>query len=268
MADLSDVSAWFETECASVCYPNGTGSDPITGAGKKITLGRGWPDPKTLDSVMAAGNAFVSIYPMPGMERNTTRYPKVWKDKAITAATLVLTVSGLTVTVSGTPSVGQAAMVTVGATPYGYACLAGDTVDTVATALAALIPGASAAGTVITLTTAAAIGVTVSTQGTATRETRRQQRVWGVHVWAPTPQIRDTIAQTLDSAFADIERFDLPDGYSARLIYHGTTESDELQVRSIYKRVLMYSVEYPTTETETTQTVGATSIGITVSPGV
>ncbi|HEY1772430.1 MAG TPA: hypothetical protein VGH91_04480 [Gammaproteobacteria bacterium] len=269
MADLSDVGIWFEAQCTTICYPNGSSQPPITGSGKTISLGRGWPDPKTLDAVMAAGvgNAYVNIYPMPGMERNTTRFPKAWQQVSVTAATLTLTVSGRTVTVGGTPAVGQGAVVSVNTQPYGYALVGGDTLNSIAAALAALIPGASAVGAVVTVPGVSPLSAAVSVTGTAAMETRRQQRVFGVYVWAPDPVTRDTVAQAIDGAMAVIERFTLPDGFSARLIYHGTMETDELQARLIYKRSLMYSVEYATTTTQTTQTVGATSVGIASATG-
>lgn len=267
MADISDVSVWLEAQCDAVCYPNGDTHDPITGSGKTISIGRGWPDPKSLDQVVAggAGNAYVSIYPMPGMERNTTRFQKKWQQVSVQAATLTLVVSGRTITVGGTPAVGQAAVATVGGVGYGYQLLNGDTVNGIATALAALIPGATAVGAVITIATTATITAVVSVTGTAAMELRRQQRVFGVYIWAPDPVTRDTVSQALDLYFAGVERFTLPDGFSARFIYHGTTELDDLQARSIYKRVLMYSVEYATTQTQTTQTVGATNAGVSSS---
>lgn len=269
MADLSDVSVWLEAQCAAICYPTGTGQPPITGAGKTISLGRGWPDPKSLDQVMAAGagNAYVSIYPMPGMERNTTRFPKKWQQVSVQTATLTLVVSGRTITVGGTPAVGQAAVATVGGIGYGYQLRIGDTLAGIATALAALIPGASAVGAVITVATVSTVTAVVSVTGTAAMELRRQQRVFGVYIWAPDPVTRDTVAQALDLYFAGVERFTLADGFSSRLIYHGTTQDDGLQTRSIYKRALMYSVEYATTQTQTTQTVGATNAGVSSSTG-
>jgi len=269
MADLSDVSVWLERQVEAIVYPTGKTHDPITGAGKTISIGRGWPDPKSLDAVMAlgAGNAYVSIYPMPGMERNTTRFPKKWQQVSVNAPTLTMTVSGRTVTVGGTPAVGQGAVISVNTQPYGYALLNTDTLNSIAAALAALIPGASAVGAVVTVPGVSPLSAAVSVTGTAAMETRRQQRVFGVYVWAPDPVTRDTVAQAIDGALALVERFTLPDGFSARLIYHGTTETDELQVRLIYKRILMYSVEYATTQTQTTQTVGATAVGTTSSTG-
>lgn len=272
MADLTDVAAWFSTQCSEICYPNGTGSSPITGGGKTISIGRGWPDPKTLDSVMAAGtgNAYVSIYPMPGMERNTTRYPKQWQEKSQTAAKLTLTVAavsgGYTVTIGGSIQAGDGPVISVGGISYGYSVLGTESLISIAAALAALVPDASAIGAVITITTVAAVTGVATASGIAQMELRRQQRVFGVYVWAPDQQTRNTVAQALDSYFAGIERFTLTgDNTSARLIYHGTQESDDLQVRKIYKRVLMYQVEYATTTTTTGQTVGGINIDTTSS---
>lgn len=271
MSDLSDVVAWFEQECAAVCYPNDTGSPPthppITGNGKVITIVRGWPDPKSLDAAMAAGNVYVSIYPMPGMERNTTRYPRQPQTVSIAPATLTLTVNGQQVTVSGTPGVGQAPMITVGSTGYAYQVLVTDTLNSIATALAALIPGASAVGAVVTVPAGPLITVSISTTGTSATEQRRQERQFGIYVWASKPADRNLVASTIDVALAQIERFTLPDQFGARLIYKGTQETDELQTRWIYKRVLVYLVEYAMTTSETDSTISLQSTGITVKAG-
>jgi hypothetical protein len=52
----------------------------------------------------------------------------------------------------------------------------------------------------------------------------------------------------------------MPDNTWARLLYHGTVEQDTLQKQRIYRRNLLYEVEYATMATETSNTV--TNFGV------
>src|SRR5574343_442998 len=83
-----------------------------------------------------------------------TSYPREWQQQTIQAATLTLTVAGQQITVSGTlPTAGAVqnlAMVAGGST-YTYQASHADTLTSIATAFAALIPGASNVGPVITI---------------------------------------------------------------------------------------------------------------------
>jgi hypothetical protein len=89
--------------------------------------------------------------------------------------------------------------------------------------------------------------------------------VFKITVWAPTPTLRDSASKAIDSAFAQIERVNMPDGSSARVIYRGTLESDDNQPRNLYRRDLNYEVEYATTITETTSAIGAIQADVTDS---
>jgi len=266
MADLSDVISVLGQTVQGALYPNGTGQASVAGVDCKILTG--WPLPKDLDADMAAGKVQVSVYPVPGMDRNTTRYPKVWQEQSVTAATVTLTVSNNTVTVGGTPAAGQTCLVSVNGGVYDYAVQAGDTLAGIAAGIAAAVPGASATGAVVTITNAAGLKAAVSTEGTAAMELRRQERVFQIIVWAPTPALRDSAAQAIDASFADLERLVMPDDFYARIIYAGTVQTDEVERQHIFRRTLNYRVEYATTKTETEATVGAEIINITPETGI
>lgn len=74
MADLADVENALKALILGVIYPNGPSQPSIVN--KQVTIGRGWPIAADIDTAMAAGNVIVSIFSPPGMERNTTRYPR------------------------------------------------------------------------------------------------------------------------------------------------------------------------------------------------
>lgn len=263
MADLSDVMTALVNLAAAAVYPNGTGQASV--AGVDIRVLPGWPDPATLQTDLAAGKVTVSVYPLPA-ERNTTRYPNEWQDGTINVAKLTLTVSGNTVTVGGTIQSGESAVVTVNGTSYSYGVLTNDTLNTVAAAIAALIAGASAVNAVVTIPSAHSLTATVVVQGTAVREVKRQDRQFQVTVWAPDFTKRDTVAKYVDVALGDTERMTMPDNSSARLIYMHSPMTDNLEKQGIYRRDLIYSVEYATMATLTTSTVQAPVVNITEGP--
>jgi hypothetical protein len=265
MADLSDVTAALVTLIAGVVYPSGTGQPSV--AATDTVIYEGWPNPQQLDADLAVGKCHVSIYPRID-ERNTTRYSPTWQQATINTPTLTLTISGQTITVAGTiPNASNPTNLAVFANnlPYTYAVLPGDTLATAATALAALIavgvPGTVAAGAVITLPALglvewARVGVT----GTSVRSVRSQERVIQIGIWADSPAHRNALAKAIDAALAVTTFLQLPDGTGGRLTYKSSIVSDSLQKDRLYRRDLLYMVDYATTQTETETQITAGQI--------
>lgn len=255
MADLDDVMTALTTTIAGVLYPNGIGSASSAGASVKVYPG--WPVPNVLNTDLAAGKAHVSIFPRPE-ERNTTRYLGGYQTATVIPATLTATVSGATITIGGTVSLPQAVMAILnfGRSAYSYIVQIGDNLNTITAGLAALIPGATVNGVVITVTGALELKTQVITSGKAIKEVGRQERLFQLVIWAPTPAIRSAIARVVDAALRQTERFTLPDGSSARLIYKSSPMTDMLEKSAIYRRDLYYTVEYATTVETTFYTIG------------
>ena len=262
MADIDDVLTALGNLIANAIYPNGTNHSSSVAA--QIKIYPGWPVPNALDTDIAAGNAHISIFPRPE-ERNTTRYPAEFQASTVSPATLSATVSGHTVTIGGTVTVPQAIMVLTNFSrqAYSYFVQHGDTLSTIATALAALIPNATATGAVITISGIYDLSTQIITSGAAIKEVRRQERLIQMVIWAPTPALRTAIARVIDPLLAQTERFTLPDGSSARLTYKNSPMNDMLQKATIYRRDLFYTVEYATTVQAAFFTVGETKITIT-----
>ncbi len=269
MADLSDVTTTLAALADGAIYPNGDASPSVAAIG--VTIAPGWPVPKQLDAIIAAGNAMFTVYPMPGMDANVTRFLSDDPQQlSAPVASLSMTVSGNTVTVGGTIKAGEAAFIGVNRMPYSHQVVATDTTGSIASALAALIPGATASGSVVTIGgTVFDLQAAVSMVGTMQAEIARQKRVFMLTAWAPTIASRDAIAQAVDVAFKAIpgRRILLADSTYGILIYRGTLQTDELTPRNIYRRDLRYEVEYATTQQSTTNTVTNTQVALTPTGG-
>jgi hypothetical protein len=248
LSDVSDVENVLVSTIAQIVYPNGTASPSIVNTDCRIY--RGWPIPANLDADLNAGRINISVYPQP-TEQRTTRHPRDWQPLPVTPPTLTLTAAGTTITVGGTPSTPVNAAALVNGKGYVYAVQPGDVLATIATGLAALINAdtpASSSGPVITVPGAHQIAARVGTVGTLIRETKRQKRSFQITCWSPTPALRDAIVPPIDQALADIDYLSLADGTGGRLLYERSIVSDRVERAGLYRRDLIYSVEYGTTD--------------------
>ncbi len=259
MSDVSDVSNALVALIAQALYPSGTASPSVTGIPTVIYAG--WPTASQLNADLAGfsngrgGRLHVTIFPT-ATEKRDTPYQTQWYDLTVTAPTITATISGQTVTLAGTISTPQNVALIIDNAAYVYAVQAADTLTTIATALAALVPGASNSGAVITIPNGAAIrAARAGAGGTMQRETRRQTRRMQVTVWADTPANRDATAIAMDSALSVVERLTMPDQTLARLLYESGQQIDDQSKANLYRRDMLYSVEYGTT-----QTVAATTV--------
>ena len=129
---------------------------------------------------------------------------------------------------------------------YAYPLKDTDTLNDIATGLEALIPNAVAVDNVVTVPGAYSVIVRISVCGMVAYESKRQEKLYYVTVWANTPELRETVGSAIDVSLGDIERADLPDGSAAAITYKGSQEDDHLQKSIIYRRDLIYTIEYPT----------------------
>ena len=253
MADIIDCQNVLVSLLSATAYPNGTGAASITNT--PIILYPGWPSQTTLTTDLAAGKCHVTVFPT-NIERNTTRYPTAQQVVTTPAPTLTALISGQTVTIGGTVSIPQNVAISVNGTVYTYAVQLNDTLTTIATGLSSLIApavaGTTNTGPVITFPSSARIAAArIGASGTVAAELKRQERGVMITVWANSPALRDQIAGALDVALAATEFVTLPDGYAARLIYKNSVVTDALQKSTLYRRDLVYTVEYATTQVST-----------------
>jgi hypothetical protein len=218
---------------------------------------------------MLAGRAQISIHADGAMGRNTSRYLDGWRDGEAAEPSLTATANGDEVTFAGTGGAGQVAGVTVGdglvPVAYAHRVLAADTPASVAAAFAALIDGATADGAVLTVPGTAGVLIVADLPGI--RVLRQQEQGFRITAWCPTPAARDVLAGVIDTGLTDLRRFDLPDGSMARIAYRGTVVLDPPQKSRIWRRDLLFMVEYATTAAEDQAAMLFGTLGIGVRQG-
>lgn len=240
MADISDVQAAFASRIAAALYPNGTAHPCLVGA--PVVVYPGWPQPAQLDKDIAAKKVNVSVWAR-GDGSNTTRFrSQAWQETVAPTATLTLETAGDTVTLGGIVSAPQV----VAVNGQAYAVQATDTLESIVTALAALLPGSSNAGTVLTCP-GGIRHAAIAANGTVARVVRSQTDTVQIIVWAPTPDLRAKVASAIDSALAEERSLLMPDHSCARVMYQSTRSTDESANALIYRRDILFRVEYDTT---------------------
>lgn len=264
MADIYDVQVALAALAQTAIYPNGTSQPSVSNCDVRIYPG--WPIPDTLDTDLTARKAHVSIFPT-NIARVSTRFQTAFYTTSVNLPTLTLvTASGNQITVGGTVSLPQACMAIVNGVAYSYGVITGDTLNSIATNLAALIPNATAVSNVITIGNNPHSLITkVIVSGTSVREVAREDRMMIVTVWAPTPLIRSQLGGALASTFAATYRVALPDGFMGQLKYSGSRELDLLEKVKCYRRDIHFTFEFATTQTETDYTIGDNIINTTSS---
>ena len=271
MATETHVSDALADLVVAALYP----TDPNTSAvGHDVKVYAGWPDPGTVDADMVEQGGLplashVSIWPAPGTDRNVTRYQGRRVTDPLPAPTYTLTAAGLVVTVGGAapnPYSPQNLAIVVAGVAYVVTATAGQTPDQVAAALGAKLSlaifGVIVAGPAIILPTGARLdAVRVGITGTTKREVRRQQKQWWISTWSSNPATRALVSDSFDAQLSDAAFLTLADGSQAHVVFHGARDDDFTQKQRVYRRTLVFVVEFPTVITETaTQIVAALAL--------
>lgn len=247
MADLSEVEQALVGCVLAALYPEGV--DAGSTAGSVCRVFRGWPVSAQLAADLFQGTANVSVFSLPG-GRTTTRWPV--EDNAMPAVpALQVAVTGSSATFSGTVSVGQLAGVLISGRSYVYRTREGDTLGAVLAALRDLIQGDHAVliiGGTLMLPGLAHVVARTGSDSSVRSELRRQEKRVRVSVWSGSPEQRDVVASAVDGALASIDFLPLADGTTARLRSEGGTVVDnQEEAAGLYRRDLVFAVEYATT---------------------
>jgi hypothetical protein len=280
MADLSDVEQAIVNQIAGLVYPNTT-SNPsavLNDAGQPmpVRLYRGWPIAAALDADLAAGTVNISVQTRNGTERNTTRFHPDYQTVTLAAATVAAAVNSadqVVITGGGSPTITQWVTVLVGTrVVVAYNVLAADTPTTIATALAAAltaagVPATSSVGTISLTGSAAYLNAQVGVTGTQAAEWRRQETQVQITMWCPTPTVRDNAAKLVEPTLAKTTFLTMPDQFQARFRYHNTIQFDGGEKVALYRRDLVYSAEYATTDLDTGWQVTAGDTNVQGGPG-
>ncbi len=252
MADSFDVMTVIAQHVAGIVYPNGTSQPSITGAAARISLG--WPAPAELDADLAAGKDNISVFCLPGGHNETRYNTRSQRIGDPSPATLGWTVAGVTATLTGTVSVPQNVAIIVDNVAYTYAVLAGDTLASIAAAMAALIAvnrACTSLGAVVTIPAARIIIARVGTVSTVGRELGRQKECYQITIRTADVVRRKTLLNAIQAAVAATPRIAMPDGYGARIRYRNGTPDDDVQKSQLYRYDLFYEVEFAITAIST-----------------
>lgn len=250
MADPYEVQNILVALAASVLYPNGTAQPSICGVPIKIYAGH--PLAASLDQDIADGSIHVSVYTRK-KEVNVTRHiGDEWQVIKPGEVTLSPVVSGNSLTLSGTVSVPQNLFVQVDTHTYTYSVQPTDTLTSIATALGALIQAdfadVTTSGAVVSVPSAYVMTARAGAVGSAVKELRRQLKQFKFTVWAPNSLLRSTVCSALDIAMSSSTDMVFSDGAHGIVQYVRSREYDLLtNTPPIYQRILMYTVDYPTT---------------------
>lgn len=253
----------------------------------------GWPTEKFLQDVARVGGAGIAIYDR-GISRKTTRWMPFPAMETAGASSILVALSGSfllagrtqTITLSGGVSIndGVGLRAAIGGAVSGATAVAGstDTLDTMATALAAAINAnatlaawmsASASGAVVTLTGISAIPITLSVaKGNITTqlvEYGRINRQLQLLIWTRTQADRETLAEAILSDFARVEAqfgFVGADGTWARICVAGDVFFDKDVLKDLYRRDILIDTEYGLLTSQTAYQVLVTEPTLTVVP--
>ncbi len=246
MADLSDVEQTIADTASNILYPQGPSQSSISGVTCRVY--RGWPNPATLNSDLNAGIVNVTVSSDNDTGRTTTRYLEAWQYQPGKTA-LAATTSGRTITISGTAAVGDVVGALIDGVPFLYRVAQGDAPALVAANLCGAISptrAASVSFNVITIPGSHSIIARAVSDGNASCEARRQEKDIRTIFWCPSPAIRDSIVGAVDAGFAQKSFVILPDNTSGRLTYQSSSTYDQSQNALLYRRDLVYRIEYPT----------------------
>jgi hypothetical protein len=276
MADISDLTAYLAQTAANACYPSGTSQPSV--ADMDVLIYEGWPIPEVLDLDLTARElgpggvpvprargprANVSVFPMEG----TNVVPPQIQDETyvIVPAAFGLTLGlaqnpiggAFTIQLTGAPVPTE--FLTVEIDQYYIASAGGASIAAILNAVAAqinsfpsltdpLIHGytASVVSNSLIVQRAAYCVPRLGSQGTLGKVTHKQQQSIMVSVWAPDHVTRTKLAKAIDGLIKQAIVVTMPDTSKAKVCYNRTNVRDEHEPLALYRRDLIYQVEYAT----------------------
>lgn len=261
MADLSEVLTHIADLVTAIVYPNGPNSDGIPGTPARIQ--EGWPITAQMDldlqGQMLQGTtvvnngigpiANITISPLPGSPASpiqTLDNPKVLVPPVYG---LVVQTTQDSVTISGAPSAEEfLTLVVDGSKTYSRGgATTSEILSSLLTDIQADYPSASITGSKLSIPGIDGIKALQGAPSIVGKITHRQYQLVTINIWAPDPQRRSLLSGVIDATLKDEDlKLQLPDSSEAIMRYERTTSHDEYQTVAIYRRDLVYRVEYAT----------------------
>lgn len=195
--------------------------------------------------------AHVSIFPLQGSSRSPFQIQDNTYVQVAPVLGVTVTVDDDQITLSGTPNPGE--IVTIeGDRQFIFSSnrptLSGILSDLLAQAKLSYL-NASLFGDTLTIPYDYSLVVRQGGVGTLAKVVHRQCQAVMVSVWAPDHNTRSVLASAIDVALKSNIVVTLPDTSQAKIVYQRTNISDEQENVTIYRRDLIYEVEFATLET-------------------
>lgn len=248
MADQSDVETALVAAVGAALYPAGTAGGSVLGAVCRVY--RGFPAAKALAADLAAGVINVTVFPERRRQAVTTRWIDTEIPQALAVPTLTVSVSGDTASFAGTAGPGQVAGLLADGVAVVHRGTDGDTPERVAAILAGYLSTqriALADGATVAVPGAGSLIARVVADQAGLSETRRQRQPFRISCWCADPATRDATAGAIDQALSATAFLPLADGTAGRLRLLTSTVFDQSENAALYRRDLLFSVDYATT---------------------
>lgn len=264
MSDIEEVAETLASTIVGIINANGPTPAPLT-------VAPGWPVSDDLNGLLRTGSVHISIYPQAGSASNVTRWQWNWQVVQPAVLTTAASVSGGVVTFSGSITPPLNVAVTATHKVYVYSATSSDTLDTIASGLAALISvdqPATASGPVLTVPSVPAdFKVVLGGMGTILRENARSKQSFQITVWAPTQALRVATSKAFEAGLYALNSIALPDGTAGMLLPMREFPGDAGQVEGLYRRDVIVTVEYGITETAPAWAIVTAKPVIALVPG-
>lgn len=263
MADISDVTAYLAERSAAAVYPAGTDNPSVAGIDCRIF--EGWPLGDQLDNDLtgfmmdALGVkvtrprgvcANVSVFPMLGAGRPVYQILNETHVIRPPVVTSTVTVEGHVITVTGPLAGGE--FLTLVLDHDAVLSRGGANVAAMLSQLAAdaQAAGYAATSTATTLTVPFRFEMVVRQGGAGVlgRVVRRQSQSVMVTVWAPTRTTRKALAEAVDIEIKKTPKVAMPDTSQVLITFSRTNVIDDDQAKGLYRRDLIFDVDYATVE--------------------
>lgn len=245
MPDQADVEVGLAAFLAGALYPKGVGAASAVGTVCRVY--RGAPVVGALGEDLVAGIAHVTVAPVAGSVKATTRFSPEWQG-SVGVCPLVVAVEGVTAIFSGAAAPGMVAGVIVDEKAHVWRVTDAVTPAVVAAVIADLVRvdrPAVLSGDGVTFPGAFRVVARAVSDGSGGEELRRQEGRFRVTVWCPSPEVRDVVGAFVDLALAGLVFLDVG-GWGCRVLSAGETSHDEGAAVRAWRRELYYTVEWPT----------------------
>lgn len=246
MADLMDVQDALKRVVTEVLYPAGPAQASVTG--RTVVIETLQPLQAQLEADLATGCSHVFISSLEN-ERKTTRFVDHWRTLKHADITVKATVSGRSVTLSGSTQTAHNLLLLADGVAKSVAVPAGSRLESCAAALAAQFPASTVSGTTLTFPPATRqLLARVGGFDTVIRELCRIEKEFVVSILADSPESKRALANLLMPVLVDTRVLTgMPDGSVPRMVYRRSLDSDIRQDHPLYRRDIVLTIEYAVT---------------------